>query len=229
MRTLLLDMDGVLVDFVPHWLNYLNLFQGIDIKPEEVTKYALHETHAGQKALDGRPKSILNTPFTTPGFFRTAPMMPGAREFIRALQDFDPEDFQFFIVTHPSGGDSAKEKYEWVEGTFGPNINIIMTKHKYLIGGDMLVDDCVEYVHKFLAHGKKRKALIPFTTYLPNELKRFGMNAHGPQHNTLGDPTSRGGITDTTSPEHFFNRVLESVNDMVYTVRPSRFDGTSTP
>lgn len=220
-------MDGVLVDFVPHWLNYLNLFEGIDLKPEHMTKYALHETHAGMaavKELKGDTKPLYR-PFTTPGFFRTAPMMPGAREFIKKLQELEmkaiddgqDQEFQFFIVTHPSGADSAKEKIEWLEKTFGPDIKCIMTKHKYMINGDMLVDDCVEYVAKFIKHQPTAKALIPFTTYLDNELKRFGMKYHGPQHNTIDDPTPRGGIKDTSSPHHFFNRVLEGVNDMLYT------------
>lgn len=217
MKTLLIDMDGVLVDFVPHWLNYLNLFEGIDLKPEHMTKYALHETEAGAAAVKGNDVKALYRPFTTPGFFRTAPMMPGAREFIRKLQELErTRAFQFFIVTHPSGPDSAKEKIEWLEKTFGP-VKTIMTNHKYLINGDMLVDDCVEYVHRFIRAQPNAKALIPFTTYLDNELNRFGMKHHGPQHNTIGDPTARGGIKDTKSPYHFFNRVLEGVNDMLYT------------
>lgn len=216
MRTLLLDADGVLVDFLPHWLNYLNLFHGIDLKPEQVTKYALHETNAA-KAFD---KKLIYEPFKRPGFFATAPMMPGARDFIKKLQDLEmkaldnggEQEFQFFIVTHPSGADSAKEKYEWVERAFGDDIKIIMTKHKYMIAGDILVDDCVENVHKFLEHRPRSLGLIPNTPYLSNELKRFNMAYQTPNCRVLSDPTGRSG-----DMVPFFRQVLDEVEDLLYT------------
>lgn len=203
MKTVLLDMDGVLVDFVPHWCNYLNLFEGVDIRPDQVTKYALHDCNV----VAGVPKEALYRPFQTKGFFRTAPMMPGARAFIKKLQALESEeDFQFFIVSHPAGPDSAKEKLEWLDGTFGPDIKCIFTKHKYMVAGDLLVDDCVEYVKKFLAHQPKARAIIPDTSYLKNEIKRFGVE------NT---PFARHMVFGLAGPD-FFDEVLEEVEVMLY-------------
>lgn len=218
MKTLLLDMDGVLVDFVPHWLNYLNLFEGIDIKCEEVTKYTLHETHAGQReltALAGRTVKNFKSPFKMPGFFRTAPMMPGARKFIKELQVFErTEAFEFFVLTSPSGGVSAKEKMEWLEATFGP-VKTIITDHKHMVAGDILVDDCPEKIRGWLRHHPAGKGLIPWTPYLNNELLRFGMANESENHRVLYDPTVRN--HDAISDGLFFKQVIDEVEDLLYT------------
>lgn len=210
-------MDGVIVDFVPHWLNYLNLFEGIDIRPNEVTKWNLHETHAGQRELAKVPERTVKnfiSPFQMPGFFRTAPLMPGTREFIKELQELESKEaFEFYIVTSPSGAVSTKEKIEWLEGSFG-RVKTVVTKHKHLIHGDILVDDYPENVRDWLKTHPTGRCLIPATHYIDNELKRVGMDYHGPNHRTLCSPTMFG--NSAIKDYLFFGQVLDEVEDLLY-------------
>lgn len=217
MKILLLDMDGVLVNFVPHWLNYLNLFEGIDIKPSEVTKYTLNETPAGKREIGkvaGRDVKNFISPFKTPGFFRTAPMMPGAREFIRSLQSLERNcAFEFYVLTSPSDGTSAKEKIEWLDGTFGP-VKTIVTKHKHLVRGDYLVDDYPQNVREWLRYNPGGFGMMPISTYLDNELKVSSMGYNAPNYGTYYDPTviNNEVVTDSL----FFNQVLDHVMGDLY-------------
>jgi 5'-nucleotidase len=109
MKTIYLDMDGVLADF----------FGGLGriISPEE------------------DPEEIYRK-----GFYLNLPVMKGAQEFVRKLED---KGFNVYIASKPLRSQyCASEKFIWIAKHF-PTLyrKIILTCDKTLLKGDILIDD----------------------------------------------------------------------------------------
>lgn len=165
--TLLLDMDGVLVDFLPHWLNHIE-FRGIKVKSEDCTDFNLSKVRDSFKEEGLSMKEIndiLYSCFKEPSFWKTIPIMPGAKDFIRELKYLeDTHFFEFYIVTSPSGSVSAAEKIDYIQRIFG-DVKTIITKHKHMIRGDFLVDDHPKNCLEWLERNPGSTAFCPDTPY----------------------------------------------------------------
>jgi 5'-nucleotidase len=125
-------MDGVMADIESHLLDWYESAYGIRIPREELK---------GKSEADAFPdKQAVWRFVTTPGFFRTVPVMPGAVESIRMLM----EHFEVYIVSAAMEFPlSLSEKYEWLQEHF-PFIhwrNIIFCGDKSVIDTDFMIDD----------------------------------------------------------------------------------------
>ena len=129
--TVAIDMDNVIADVTAHYITWYEKQYGKRISREEIM--GLPETEAFP---DGAVMKFL----FTPGFFRTVPVMPGAQEAVRKLQ----ETFEVYIVSAAMEfPHSLTEKYEWLQEHF-PTIhwnNIIFCGDKSIVATDYLVDD----------------------------------------------------------------------------------------
>ena len=133
----LVDMDGVLADFerafYKHWAARYperrlpapedrQHSQIIDDLPEPWHRDARLITHA-------------------PGFFRDLPALSGALDGVRGLSAL----YDTWICSTPlrEGSSSLSEKLEWVEHHLGAEWTerLILTRAKYMIDGDILIDD----------------------------------------------------------------------------------------
>lgn len=134
--TLLVDMDGILVDLLAHWLSCIALDTGIVVNPSEVDGWAM-EKHPklAPLGLDGVLKYLHQD-----DFFLNAPWLPGAHDGLKKLYT-DGHDVN--IVSSPSGPISAKEKYQWFknQAPWFPSKNIMLANRKTLVRGDVLIDD----------------------------------------------------------------------------------------
>lgn len=143
--TVLVDMDGILVDLTTYWLSHIYEEHDILVGIDEIDQWSLHKC-GGLVSL--KPTQVYAY-LQQPGFFRHAPALPGAIEGLRKLNDL----YNVVIVSSPSGPISAKEKYEWLaeHAPFLKLDQIILANQKTLVRGDVLIDDHPETGVKYRA------------------------------------------------------------------------------
>ncbi len=135
---ILIDMDGVIADFDGEFLKRWR-----DRHPDKLY-YPLEERTVFY-VKDQYPeelKPLVEEILWEPTFFRDMMPIAGARE---ALLEMAAVGLEVFICTSPLSTyrNCVLEKYEWVERTLGAQWvrQIILTKDKTLIRGDLLIDD----------------------------------------------------------------------------------------
>ena len=112
-------------------------------------------TEMERKDLLGKPEDeafpqpqLIKEFLYTPGFFRSAAVMPGAQEVIAELN----ETFELYIVSAAMEfPQSLGEKYEWLREHF-PFIQwsqIIFCGSKKTISGDFMIDDHLKNLDNF--------------------------------------------------------------------------------
>ena len=78
----------------------------------------------------------------TPGFYLSLEPIEGGREALEAMRD---AGYDVAICTSPSLRNStcASDKYEWIKRHYGKSWadTVIITKQKWRVTGDILVDD----------------------------------------------------------------------------------------
>lgn len=133
-------MDNVMADITSHYIAWYKEKTGIKID---------RNTLAGKNEVAAfpDPKMVRNFLYT-PGFFRTAPVMPGSQEVIKELNRFH----EVFIVSAAMEfPQSLPEKYHWLEEHF-PFIGweqIVFCGSKRVISGDYMIDDHLKNLDYF--------------------------------------------------------------------------------
>lgn len=132
--TILVDMDDVIEQLVPGWVAYINEKYGTNARVEDVTEWAI------EKAFPTLTREqVYSAPLDDKLWDYVGPM-PGAQEYLQKLID---DGNEVFIVT-ATGFETLRAKMEKVLFKYFPFINwnhVIITEHKELIKGDVLVDD----------------------------------------------------------------------------------------
>src|ERR1700754_1403858 len=110
-KSIAVDMDGVIADEVTQLVSLYETHYGIKVHASEII---------GRHEDDVVPhKDAYNTLSKMPGFFRTMPVMPGAVEAVKQLQ----ERYEIYIVSaamqYPY---CLSEKREWLNEHF-PSID----------------------------------------------------------------------------------------------------------
>lgn len=133
----LVDMDGVLVDFEEHFLKcFMAEYPELPFIPvkERRVFYA-------QDDYPPEYKPLIHSIFESEGFFLTMPPMDGALEAMKTLA----EKNEVFICTAPftSSRHCAGEKFEWVRKHLGEEwlSRMVISKDKTMTRGDYLIDD----------------------------------------------------------------------------------------
>lgn len=125
--TILIDLDGVTTNFVKQLKKFTAEYYNID-----TSNMIIHESME-----DDYYKTI----YSQKGFFETLEPIEGSIDAIKVLN----EKHNCFICTAPGGYNYAQclmEKQIWIE-KYLPKLahKVFMTKHKYLVNGDFLIDD----------------------------------------------------------------------------------------
>lgn len=172
--TILCDMDGIVADFCQEWVDRINAKFNMSAKISDVKTWDLVDCEAFKHLSDKDLMSIINEP----GFFSSLQVIDGARTAIQAMLN-DGHDVKF--LTAPNGPLSAKEKMEWVDLHF-PDVgsaNVILTKDKVLVKGDVLIDDrpktCEDY-EKTWPQARVLTIKYPYNKHLENN---FGVTVCG--------------------------------------------------
>lgn len=135
---ILVDMDGVIADFEGGFLKLWR--EAHPNKPfipiEQRTTFYLAEQYSTDL------KDYVREIFSSPNFFRSLEPINGG---IEALNELKKVGHEVFICSSPltSYRNCVLEKYEWIETHLGKEWvnNIILSKDKTMIKGDLLIDD----------------------------------------------------------------------------------------
>lgn len=160
MKKVLIDMDGVLADTLPLWLEYNQYNTGIKAELSDITHWAMHEC----PVYAGVGKAILRDPLDNPNFWADIPPMEGALDFLAALER---KGVPYNIVTAPANAISTTGKYDWVKQHCPKALSkLVITNDKASIRGEVLIDDRDKNVVDFF-HGnpEARMAIVPANSY----------------------------------------------------------------
>src|SRR5438128_3961959 len=102
------DMDAIMVDLTPYWLECIAKDTGVVETIENITQWNLHK--CGKLVALGA--KVVYDYLQKPGFFLNAPEIPTALAIVKSWQDADHD---VVIATSPSGPISIIEKYGWWE------------------------------------------------------------------------------------------------------------------
>lgn len=153
----LVDVDSVVLDLNRAFLEPL----GIMIPPEKITDWDVFGL------ISETDRKRVFALFNDPKFWEDPPIVPGAQEGIRALQ----EKYRIVWVTSPWYDclDWENIRRRWLAEKFGTtNGDVIITEQKYMIDGDILVDDRPKHIEKWQkAHPKGQAWLFdsPFNKF----------------------------------------------------------------
>ena len=130
-KSVAIDMDNVIADVTTHYITWYEKQYGERIQKEAIL---------GLPEAEAFPNGAVMQFLFTPGFFRTVPVMPGAQEAVKKIQ----EHFEVYIVSAAMEfPHSLSEKYAWLQEHF-PTIhwrNMIFCGDKSVIATDYLIDD----------------------------------------------------------------------------------------
>ncbi len=145
----LIDLDDTMTHLCRAWCRCLNANYGTNVSENDI---------AGWKISDYFPtltKDQVFRPLHTDSFWREVEPMVDAPKYIKKLMD---EGFEVYICT-ASFFDTIKSKFEHILGRYFPFVSwnqVIVTKNKHLIAGDILIDDGIHN----LEGGRYKKILM---------------------------------------------------------------------
>lgn len=145
-KTILIDMDGVLVDLLPTWLREYNEASGGKVLPHHISDYKMSACD-DHKILFGALDLV---------DFAELPALPNAINSMKRLG----EHFEVIIVSYAVTPKIIGGKLRWVRKNlpwFNTD-NIIFTKRKDLIRGDVLYEDNYE---ELMRRPKDERYLYP--------------------------------------------------------------------
>lgn len=139
MKTIVLvDMDGVIADFDGRFIEVWKTKHPERPQLDQNNRTNFRIEHEFPEQLRKEVRKV----FTSPGFYRSLPAIPGAVDSMNEMSD---SGFDVWICTSPLADyeNCVLEKYKWVEDHLGRSWTekIIITRNKYLIVGDWLIDD----------------------------------------------------------------------------------------
>lgn len=158
--TVFVDSDGVLANLSPHWTEQYNARYNDNLTEEQLMgtwdgMANIVKPECGEKIYDF---------LYEPGFFQSVRPFEGAVEAFKDLVD-NPRVATYVLSAYSGAAEAAKGKVEWFN-TYMPFFdteNLILCKPKFLLRGDVLIDDsfknCIEYIRASYTHA----ARLPIT------------------------------------------------------------------
>lgn len=142
--TVLVDVDGVLADFIGPYLDVIHTLTGRRYTREQVTSWSVTDALG---LSDEEHHALGHHVVSTPGFCASLPVLPDARDGIERLRSVA----EVYIVTSPwKGRHWAGERLEWLREHFGINErHVVQCRAKHLVHGDVLVDDRTSTVQEW--------------------------------------------------------------------------------
>jgi len=175
-RRILLDMDDVLARCVDYWLEQLNKTHNLSLCKADISNWNMSKNP--EVRATGLTYDEIFAPMGKKGFFFELPVMEGAQE---GVQDLIDNFGEVVIVTSlPSDiyrpGEVTQEKLDWLRKYFpyfSKTRNIVMTKRKGLVKGDLLIDDAphniLEYPGKTVVFDQPYNQGVAATARVANQ------------------------------------------------------------
>jgi len=147
---IVIDLDETVIDLLNPWLSIYNIQWNDTLSIDKLLTYEIHKyvkPECGEKIYD-----IL----TSPRLFSHASAFPGAITALQYLMSIGIHRIIIATTVYPRNGSEAIEldKRQWCKENlwFIPEEDIIITKDKYLIEGDIFIDDNPEQVINYRKH-----------------------------------------------------------------------------
>jgi 5'-nucleotidase len=143
---LLLDLDGVLVEMLPSLLERYNQDYQDNVSIDQLDSWGLHR-HVRPECGKKIYRYLLES-----GFYRNLPPVQGGPETVRQLHE---EGYEIYVVTAAPllSPTAIWDKQEWIRHylpfLMEGSPRVVFTHHKYLIQGDLLLDDSPENLDRF--------------------------------------------------------------------------------
>lgn len=131
----LLDVDGVLADFLTPFLHHINHYWGTSHTLDDMTKWDMYDSFDVPQEI----RRLVDSKINEAGFAQTLKLLPGAKDGVAELQRIA----DVYIVTSPwSSPTWHHDRRLWLKEHFGIGGNyLITTKAKHVVAGDVLIDD----------------------------------------------------------------------------------------
>lgn len=147
-KILLLDVDGVLGNWTQALLDTVYSLTGHTYSENDVIQWDAPGLFEQKYQHIPEFRKQLNGLLDHPGWTYSIEPYPGVQEAVEALKS----KADIFYVTSPSFSCKSwvHERMEWLKDHFGANKEqIIFTASKYLVFGDVFVDDKPEHIHSW--------------------------------------------------------------------------------
>lgn len=142
-KRIAIDMDEVMADISPKFLDLYEREMGIRLAKEEYWGKKIYQINGGDRIREFLFEK---------GFFADLPVMPGSQEVVQELA----QDFDLFITTAAMEfRHSLEDKYDWLLQHF-PFIhwkNFVFCGDKSIIGTEYMIDDHVFNLQTFRGKG----------------------------------------------------------------------------
>jgi len=159
---ILVDMDGVVADSLPTWLQEYNLLaDGSDhLKVSDIKSYVFEK-------FARFPKLLYATLEIAQVFKRSLPM-PGALEAVHFLRS-QGHEIHFVTYNHAAVPSGFNQKLDWLQhyGLGGPD-DVTFQRDKSHTDGDILVEDNPDNVAAWLSRHPEGRAVLILHGYNKN-------------------------------------------------------------
>jgi 5'(3')-deoxyribonucleotidase len=155
---ILVDTDEVLADFGTPALRLMSHILDREVTRDSFTKWDLFED------LSKEEVDRLFSHFNCAGFCSDLEILEGAKEGVAELQKLG----DVYVVTSPiySSPTWTHERNAWLYKHFGiPSKKVVHTSAKYMIRGDVLLDDRPDNLHVWMAENPRG---LPLLWHIPN-------------------------------------------------------------
>lgn len=149
-KVILCDLDGVLVNLLDSWLSIYKEMGGESIFPEDIKTWS----------FEGHIKNMPLFNSCLASALESAVPKIGAKAFSKL---YNNPAYDVYVVTYASPhaqGLAYDTKLKWLKAYF-PDFNqdnVIFTKHKHLVQGDILIEDSLENITAWLNKNPKSLA-----------------------------------------------------------------------
>jgi 5'(3')-deoxyribonucleotidase len=137
----LVDVDGVLADFITPACKTMNAIMGTNVTPDQMKSWYLFD--AFDFPVEERIREACYTQWKMPGWCFDLEPYPGAVEGLKSIMEIA----DVHIVTSPMDGRTwAWERAQWLKKYFGfTRSDVSHTDGKFTVAGDVLIDDKKEH------------------------------------------------------------------------------------
>jgi len=160
----LLDVDGVICDFVEGYLKTVDEVVGKKFMAESLTQWGLDEA----MGLSGKEKRLVADKVKSPGFCFNLKPLDGAVEMVEMLRKMSS---YVYIVTSPWDGPNWEpERVAWLKKHFNfAHRDVIFTHHKHIIDGDIIIDDKMSTLINWKNRRPNKNAVLWHTHHNVND------------------------------------------------------------
>jgi 5'(3')-deoxyribonucleotidase len=142
---ILVDVDGIVTDSLPHWLEWIFNQTGVKAEPEQITQWVITDNPPLNQLKKEQVLDILNQP----EFTISVSPMPGAIENLKKLVD---DGHDVYLITARSGDVCIPETYRWLKQHmpwFDAEERVWFGYAKWMVRGDILIDDKLSTLKKY--------------------------------------------------------------------------------